>query len=318
MTLPSRARDVLRRGTLCYVSAPSPAGPHVTPLVFVLHGRRLWFTTSRGTVKARAWRREPVAAGLVCHGTRGVAFSGRVTLYDALDPFTWPAVAFRGPAVALASARFTRKNARFFAGYARDAARVPLSWTPPGRVIASVDLDRGAVLGLGGGEVLERWGSLPGTVEGRRAFRVARARRELLRRLPDDVRNLIGRSGEGVLGIGNPDAPSVLPVRWTRASGLYYATLPRAFASLAGARPAQPAGLVVDRASGWRASKMRGVLVRGESDVFVPDELRSGRESLRRVVRPADSDADDAAVVRIRPDSAVWWSGWASGTVGGR
>ena len=318
MTLPARAREVLRRGTLCYVSAPSPAGPHVTPLVFVLHGRRLWFTTSRGTVKARAWRREPVAAGLVCHGARGVAFSGRVALYDALDPFTWPAVAFRGPAVALASARFTRKNARFFAGYARDAARVPLSWTPPGRVIASVELDRGAVLDLDGRDVLERWGSLADEVRGRRAFRVARARRQLERRLPEDVRSLVGSSGDGVLGIGSPDAPSVLPVRWSRANGLYYATLPRAFAALAGARPEQPAGLVVDRASGWRASKMRGVLVRGESDVFVPDEIRSGRESLLRAVKPANPDPDDAAVVRLRPDSAVWWSGWSSGTVGGR
>jgi hypothetical protein len=41
---------------------------------------------------------------------------GKRALYDVLDPSTWPLTLFRGPQVARASARFSVKNARFFAG----------------------------------------------------------------------------------------------------------------------------------------------------------------------------------------------------------
>jgi hypothetical protein len=150
------ARRILERGTLCYLGAPSPAGPHVTPVVFVLDGGRLWGTTARGTTKAKLWRKDASAGGLVGSEDRWLSFRGSVELYDALDPFSWARSVRRARRITTASARFSLKNARFFAGYARDARRVPLSWTPPGRVVFSVGLDEGAI--LSDGDIIERWG----------------------------------------------------------------------------------------------------------------------------------------------------------------
>ncbi|MGH2685587.1 MAG: hypothetical protein ACRDJP_08995, partial [Actinomycetota bacterium] len=154
--IPEAAERILRDGVLCYLAAPSPAGPHTTPVVFALENGRVYGTTGRRTTKAKLWRREASAGGLVRGGDRTLVFRGPVTLYDALDPSTWLASMLRSVELTLASARFTAKNARFFAGYARDAARVPLSWTPPARVMFSVDVASGAI--LEGRAVVERWG----------------------------------------------------------------------------------------------------------------------------------------------------------------
>ena len=51
------------RGRFCAVAAMTPRGPHCTPLVFAFSGGRLWLTTSRRSVKARAWRTDPVDGG---------------------------------------------------------------------------------------------------------------------------------------------------------------------------------------------------------------------------------------------------------------
>jgi hypothetical protein len=311
--LPDAAREVLERGVLCYLAAPSPAGPHVTPVVYVLDGDRVWGTTGRGTTKARRWRRESVAAGLVRHGDRWVAFRGMVTAYDALDPSTWGDSLRRAPQVAVASARFTLKNARFFAGYARDAARVPLAWTPPARVVFSVDLDAGAV--LEGDGVAERWGRWGRGVEGRSGYRVLRGGLPD-GGLPDGVRALLGRSGRGALGIEGAPGSLVLPARWARSGGTFLIVLPRPLLALAGAPSEGRASLVVDHVSTWRAAEMRGLLLRGESDVFVPEAARTGRQALLRAAAAAGEVPADPAVVRLRPRSAVWWEGWSSGTVG--
>ncbi|MGH2724120.1 MAG: pyridoxamine 5'-phosphate oxidase family protein [Actinomycetota bacterium] len=314
--LPSDARSLLRWGTLCYLAAPSPGGPHVTPVVFALDRSRLWATTSRGAVKAAAWRRHPVAGGLVQVGERAVAFRGTVTLYDALDPFTWPAVAFRAPAVVRASTKFTLKNARFFAGYARDARRVPLSWTPPGRIAVSVDLEAGAV--LEGEDLVDTWGEWGSEAAGRTSFRAARRSAFPDGELPEELGELVAPAGRGVLGLEGGDAPVVLPVRWARADGAYYAVLPRPLLALAGAPAEGQGSLVVDRASAWRAARMAGLMLRGPADVFLPGEVRSGRTSLLALARRAGPLPGEPAVVRLRPERAVWWSGWASGTVRAR
>jgi hypothetical protein len=310
--IPALAREVLTRGVLCYLAAPSPRGPHVTPVVFVLDGGRLWGTTGRGTTKAARWREDPVAGGLVRSGRHAVTFRGSVTLYDALDPSTWPDSLARGPQVARASARFTIKNARFFAGYTRDVAKVPLAWTPPARVLFSVDLQAVAV--LDGDSVLERWGSWGRGGAGHRSYRRVAA---ALRRshLPASVRDLVGRTGGGTLGLESRHGPVVLPARWARSADIFLAVLPRRTLGLAGAAGDRPASLVTDYASSWRASKMRGVLLRGDGAVFDPDEVVQGRRTLAEDHGPIDHMPDDPAVVRLRPRSAVWWVGWSSGTV---
>jgi hypothetical protein len=314
VTLPGPTRDILRQGVLCYLGAPSPAGPHVTPVVYVLDGDRLWGTTGRRTTKASRWRRQPVAGGVVAAGSRSVTFRGPVTLYDALDPSTWAASVRHGLQVARASARFTVKNALFFAGYARDVGTLPLAWTPPARVVFSIDVEAAAVLEDGG--PVERWGSWGRGVEGGTAFR--RIRGTAADRLPEDLRELVKGSGQGILGLDGRHGPVVLPCRWVRSGGGFHAVLPRAALGLAGANDGAPGSLVIDRASSWRAARMRGVLFRGPASAFVSEEVRSGGRILREVVGAAGPVPDDPAVVRIAPDTAVWWRGWSSGTVGRR
>jgi nitroimidazol reductase NimA-like FMN-containing flavoprotein (pyridoxamine 5'-phosphate oxidase superfamily) len=311
---PDAAREVLDRGVLCHLAAPSPAGPHVTPVVFVFDGGRVWGTTSRGTAKARRWRRQPVAGGLVTHADRTLTFRGRVTMYDLLDASTWRDSLVRAPLVARASARFTLKNARFFAGYARDVARVPLAWTPPARVVFSIDLEAGAV--LQGDRVAERWGSWGRGIGGRTGYRALRDGGLPEGDLPEEARALLGRRGEGVVGLAGPGGPVVLPARWVRSGGAFLAVLPRPIASLAAPRPDGAASLVIDAASTWRAARMRGVLLRGDASVFAAGEVRTGREALLRAIAPAGKVPSDPAVIRLRPRTAVWWEGWASGTVG--
>jgi len=308
-SLPTEARRILNEGTLCYLGAPSPAGPHVTPVVYVLDGGRVWGTTGRGTTKAKLWRKQPVAGGLVGLEGRWLAFRGPVTLYDALDPGTWPASLRRGPRVASASVRFAMKNAKFFAGYARDVTRVPLAWTPPGRVVFSIDLKSGAILTEDG--VLESWGPWGESATGLKAYRSS-SRGLSEDRLPKDLRSLLKERGEGVVGLSSPRGPAILPSRWSGSGGVFFARLPARILALAGDGGRGDASLVVDRASAWRAAKMRGVLLRGPASVYLPGELRAGRAELRREV--GDLTERDGAI-RIRPRTAVWWSGWASGTV---
>ena len=315
MTLPRVARSILDEATLCYLAAPSVAGPHVTPVVFVLDRDRVWGTTGRGTTKAKLWRKHPVAGGFVRVGDRALAFRGPVTLYDALDPGTWASSVRRAPSVARASARFSLKNARFFAGYARDVTRVPLAWTPPGRVIFSIDLDAGTVIDPTSDFVhginAERWGSWGDGDAGAKAFRPAEPGLAA-EALPEGIRDLLDEQGEGVLGISGREGPVVLPARWRTSAGAVYAKLPSSLLPLAPAIGDRPAALVVDRASAWRAANMRGVLLRGPSTAYLPAQLERGRAALER---EAGELGEGEAVVRIRPRTAVWWSGWSSGTV---
>src|SRR4029079_4595970 len=53
--LPAEAEEVLDRGVLCYLAVRPRFGPHLTPVVYVEDGGRLWVTTARSSAKARAW-----------------------------------------------------------------------------------------------------------------------------------------------------------------------------------------------------------------------------------------------------------------------
>ena len=309
--LPEAARSVLARGVLCHVAAPDPSGPHLTPVVFAVEGGRVWGTTGRGTTKARRWRRDGRAGGLVRSADQWVTFRGPVTMYDLLDPSTWGRSLRRIREVTAASARFTVKNARFFAGYARDAARVPLAWTPPARVLFSVDLEAGVV--GEGDRVIERWGTWGRRLEAVPAYRSSSAPIPE-GDLPDGVRSLLTESGRGTLAVEGRRGPVVIPARWMRSDGTFLAVLPRRVLTLAAPPDRGRAALVVEHASGWRAARMRGLLVRGEAVTYLPGDLRTGRRSLEAATR--DLAVPDPAVVRLRAETVVWWQGWASGTVG--
>jgi len=307
--VPAPVRAILERGAFCHVGASTPAGPHVTPMVYAAAGGSVWVTTSRGSVKARAWRTEPRVAGSVRDGDRAVVFAGTVTTYDLLDAESWGRSLSHGPLLALAGARFTRKNARFFAGYAVDAHHVPFAWAPPGRVFAEIRIERSAV--LEGGRLSSAWGEWGDAVEGVERFRAARAGEPVLASVPGAS---LEDAGEGALGLETPGGPVVLPVRWAAEGGALYAATPEETLSLAGAKGSPRLALAIDRPSTWRAREMVGAMVRGEGEIAVASRLVSGSSSAARIGRLAGIE-DGAAIVRVRPASVVWWHGWTSGTV---
>ena len=303
--LPRAAGRVLQEGTLCYLAVATRHGPHLTPVVYALDGGRIWLTTSRTSVKARALRRDRGVAGLVRTGDLAVAFRGRARTYDALDPLSWSHAVVAGPRLMRAATRFSLRNARFFAGYAVDARRVTLAWTPPGRVFVGVEVTSGALLDPVAGKVVSlwgQWGANPPRIRYKRKYSALPARRGLDLRVPRSVRSAVGAAGEGALAMGEGDS-IVLPVRWRRIAreGSYEATLARAFLEVAGDSGSEGLGekgcvaLAVDRLSSWRAADMAGMLLQGPGDAFtLPDGL---------------------ALMRIRPRRVVWWEGWSSGSV---
>jgi Pyridoxamine 5'-phosphate oxidase len=315
--LSEAGREVLDEGRFCYLSASTEHGPHVTPVVFVFERGSVWATTARGTAKARAWMRDPAAAGLVHHRGKAVAFRGTVTRFDPFDRSTWSETMRRTPDLMRAAARYTLKNARYFAGYARDVRSLPLSWTPPARVLVSVELQAAAVLDVESGAVEDRWGRWGNRSAGRPTFRALQGSELAGGPTFQEIRKGLGPAGRGALALEGSAGTVVLPVGWVRAGseGAYYAVLPRTFLALAGAGLRSSAALVTDRTSPWRAARMRGVLAQGEPEVFLPDALRGGRAALLRKASRAGRLPSDPAVVRIRPHRAMWWEGWASGTV---
>lgn len=316
-TLPTEIADVLGRADFCHVATLIPSGPHATPLVFAVAGDRLWVTTSRGSVKARGWARNPRVAGVARHGREAVAFIAEATAYDVLDPDSWARSVRRTPLLALASLRFTRKNARFFAGYAIDARHVPLAWTPPGRVFAELRVVRSAL--IRDGVVVRSWGRWARSVPSHERFRAVRTGDGPLEALPDEIREGLGQRGEGVLAIEGERGVIALPSTWVVSGAGLYAVPAEQTLALAGLdAPSVRVALAMDRQSWWRARNMLGAMARGRGDVFVVAGLASGGRSASAVAGDAGAAPTGAAVVRVSPDRLVWWRGWTSGTVSSR
>jgi len=309
--LSTAVQQVLEQGAFCAVASTTPRGPHCTPLVFAYSGGRVWLTTARGSVKARAWKIDPSVAGLVRSAGLSVAFTGTVRTYDALDRSTWVAAVTGATSIARAAAGFSRKNARFFAGYAVDARQVPFAWTPPGRVFVGIDLERTALLGEDGvQEGRGRWG---GEAVSQKTFRASKSAHDPLRSLPEEIRAGLGDGGDAALALAGERGPVVLPARWRLEGGTLYAALPAETLALAGAGPQVRAALTMDRASEWRARNMLGAMVQGAARVLVLDALGSGAKTARTLAASIDPEA--GALVRIAPDRVVWWKGWRSGSV---
>ncbi len=309
----AQLREILARGSFCHVATSTPLGPHVTPMVFSVAAERMWVTTSRGSAKARAWRGDPRVAGVVRAGAQEAMFTGTVTTYDLLDPETWGRSMREGAIIVLAAERFIRKNARFFAGYAVDAHRVPLAWAPPGRVFAELRVERSAILEAG--RVVNAWGAWGDGAQSLERFRATRTGEGPLERLPAYVRDELGTSGTGALAVETRDGPVALPARWAVEGSGLYAVLSAEVLGLGETDPTPSVALQVDRSSWWRAREMVGAMIRGEGEIAITGRLASGDGSASRVARLAGIELADAAVVRIHPRSLVWWRGWSSGSV---
>ncbi len=307
-------RRILDEGVLCHVAAVTRHGPHVTPMVYAAAGGGVWVTTSRGSVKARAWRSDPRVAGLVRAGDDAVAFAGTARAHDALDVASWVDTIVRFPTLSVAAARFTRKNARFFAGYAVDVNRVPLAWTPPGRVFVELSLERVALLEAG--REPRTWGTWnAGAVPSAARFRAARTGRSPFEPLPADLAAALGPRGLGALALEGERGPAVLPVAWTIDGAGLYATADEAALALASSSTTSRAALEMDGSTSWRARRMVGVMACGPGEISAVARLSSGAASARTIAAAAGLDGERPAVVRVRPERFVWWRGWEAGTV---
>jgi hypothetical protein len=260
-------------------------------------------------VKARAWRSDPSVAGLVRHGDLAVTFTGTVKTYDALDRSTWGAAVAGATSIARATGTFSKKNARFFAGYAFDARQVPLAWTPPGRVFVGIDLERTALLDDDGAQ--EGKGRWAGETGSEATFRRTKSP-DPLNELPSELTQALGREGQGSLAIVGARGPVVLPVRWRAESSGLYAALPAETLALAGVGERAAVALTADVASIWRARDMVGAMFQGEGTMFVVERLGSGAKTARELAASIQSGAD--ALVRIAVQRIVWWKGWSSGS----
>jgi hypothetical protein len=309
--LSTAVQQVLEQGPFCAVASSTPRGPHCTPLVFAYSGGRVWLTTSRRSVKARAWKLDPAVAGLVRLGELSVTFTGTRRAYDALDRSTWGAAVAGATSIARASAGFSKKNAKFFAGYAIDARQVPFAWMPPGRVFVCIDLERTALLGDDGvQEGRGRWG---GESVSQKTFRSRKGVDDPFGSLPQEVRGELGTGGDASLAITGARGLVVLPARWRLEGGVLYAALPAATLALASPGPDTPVALTIDRASEWRARDMVGAMAQGMASIYVLDDLGSGAKTARALATSIDPDA--GALLRIAPGRLVWWKGWASGSL---
>lgn len=308
--LSTAVQQTLEQAPFCAIATVTARGPHCTPLVFAYSGGRIWLTTSRGSVKARAWREDPTTAGLARLGELAVTFTGTVRLYDALDRSTWGEAVAGATSIARATAMFSRKNARFFAGYAIDARQVPFAWTPPGRVFVGVDIERTALLDEDG--VQEGRGRWAGEVASHGSFRRSSKDDDPLAPVPAEIRERLGEEGQGSLTVVGERGPVVLPVRWRADAHALYAALPSETLALADAGPDADVALTVDVASEWRARDMAGAMVRGTGSCYADGQVGSGAKTLRTLAASIDPAAD--ALVRIAPRRTVWWQGWSSGS----
>jgi hypothetical protein len=308
--LSTAVQGVLEQGRFCAIATSTPHGPHCTPLVFALSGGRLWVTTSRRSAKTRAWKTDPTVGGLVRHEDLAVTFTGSAKLYDALDRGTWGSAIAGATSIARATAAFGAKNARFFAGYAIDAKQVPFAWTPPGRVLVGIDLDRVALIDDEG--VQEGRGRWRGGTASHATFRRSTKGVDPLALVPAEVRRRLGTEGEGALTIVGGRGPVVLPARWRSEVHALYAALPAETLALANAGPDSPSALMVDLASEWRAREMVGTMIQGTAGLFTLDELGSGAKTAAGLADAIDPNAE--ALVRLAPTRVVWWRGWSSGS----
>ena len=277
-------------------------------MVFAEAGDRVWVTTSRGSVKARAWARILGWPAWSAWGSGPRSSPGPWPRSTSSIPRSWGRSFRESPVIALAAARYTKKNARFFAGYAVDANHVPLAWTPPGRVFAELrsSVRRGSV-----GDHRERGGSGATRGTGSSVFRVSKAGAGVF-----DASSLGPAGRSATPGWRSARARDRRrpgrPAREMGARGPWGLRGPQRRGAHGRRRgPVAPAALCVDRPSSWRAREMVGTMIRGR-DASRSRAAPSPACGPCTGSRAVGVDPASAASSASTPNASVWW-GWDSG-----
>jgi transcriptional regulator with XRE-family HTH domain len=276
-----------------YLAVSSRHGPSVTPVVFEIEGRRLWFLTGRGSVKARVIRRDPLVGGLVRAGQRTVILSGRAR---AVDPATVRGIfsARRLLSAPLAAPGFLGRNFRFMKGDLRDR---PAQLLPVGNVPIAVKVTR--VMLLEGWRVVATWGewrSRDGLLDGA----APPARPPDVDRLPHRLRGLVeSRHRAAVLGWDSASGPLALPALWDGGTGVVETSAEAM--GLAGAGSQSRACVTVDR-WGHRLKARQGVVVMGSAEARVGGEKAYAVVDQERLTYWRGRN-DNGTIIRAHPSS---------------
>ena len=278
--LSTAVQQVLDEGPFCAVATSTPRGPHCTPLVFAYSGGRIWLTTSRGSVKTRAWKVDPSVSGLVRSGELSVTFTGTCTTYDALDRSTWGAAVAGATSIARATAVSARRTLEFFAGLRLRCPSGAVGVDAAGTGVRGhrSRTDRAARRGRcpGGSRTLGRRGRVAPDVP------LAQAGPGSARRVcPPTSRPRSGAAGRASLTVAGARGPVSLPARWLAEPSALYAALPAETLALAGAGPDAAMALTIDQVSEWRARDMVGAMVQGDGSIYVLDALGSGAKTAK-------------------------------------
>src|SRR5919109_752267 len=94
--------ELVRQAPLAQVAVETSSGPHVTPAAFTAAAGRLWFVSSRRTVKVRSLLHRPVAGMLLRDGDRAAVVGGAVEILSPWGPAEAASSIAAAPTVSMA------------------------------------------------------------------------------------------------------------------------------------------------------------------------------------------------------------------------
>lgn len=263
--------------------------PVLNPAAFHFSSDAVLITTSRHAVKLRLIRRDPRAAFLVApdghRGGNGVLLQGLLEAYDPRSLRSQLQAVSQGPSLALNLAGYALKNASFIGGYLLDLARIPSEWWPQNRVLLRLRADHLRLV--------------PG-------LKPPPAQQARIPGPPADVSASVARHRTGHLCWLGAGRPVVVSVAWALDGGDAVAWLPSSVPRPPGEDV--PAALLVEYHHSFRATRMRGVCMRGH---LVSDPAARAALAFRyRGELPAGG-----TTVRIQVAKVTWWRGFHVRTV---
>ncbi|MGH7776523.1 MAG: pyridoxamine 5'-phosphate oxidase family protein, partial [Candidatus Dormibacterales bacterium] len=236
---------ILARARIGMLALNAGASPLVNPVAFHHAAGSVWMTTSRSAVKVALLKRDPRAGFLVWSRARHLLVQGRLEHFDPRSLSGQLRAVLSGPAFYLGLAGYALKNAAYIGGYALDAARMPVQWWPHNRVVIRLRPARALWMDMD-----------PPPEPGPAGIPAA----------PIPVRRSLVGERSAYLCWRDEGVPSLVPVLWASRG----ADLVVAQAAGAAAPPAPlPAALVIESHRHLRATRMRGVCLRG---LLTPDE----------------------------------------------
>jgi hypothetical protein len=248
-----RVSDVARGAPFAHVAVRTAAGPHVTPVLYVLTPDRLWFAVPRGTLKARMLAKRPQVGVVLDAGLESVAVTGEAVLLDAIRLRAAVPELLRAP---LAFPAYGLRNAAELFGFALDARALPSDL-----VAMAVRPERVEVLrrpSVEGGAARMELAGVPG--------------------VPGELAALAARPGRAVLGWLTSEGPRAVPAAWDPSQ--LRARVP---AAALGDPEDGPVCVCFDLTAGRGPAAKSGLLLRGIGRVERDGDVASVGVELERV-----------------------------------